>query len=514
MHIDGRKIANGSVIKGDLCIIGAGAAGISIAREWIGKGRKVILLESGGFEYEDRIQELGTGSSSGQKYYPLRPSRLRYFGGTTGHWAGMCAPFDPIDFEQRDWIPHSGWPIAGSTLSPYYTRAQEVLQLGPYQYDYSYWKDQYPAFESLSFDPSIFWNKMWHFSPARFGTIYRDDIIKAPNVYLYTYANVVDLQANEQASHIEAAEVKNYTGRQFRIEASQFILACGAIQNARLLLASKQNAPNGLGNQYDQVGRYFMEHLEMGCAEFWPLQKVSSKLYKWPEGNYHHRAELSITEKAQRAHKMLNGTISFSSLAASRHYSSRMNNWQSPDPRKNMDDMFSRFQKAYEEGNKEQSEILKSAYLLSIRIEQAPNPDSRITLSDKKDEFGVPLPHLHWQLTALDKYSVRKIFELIGREIGRADLGRMRMHEFLRDPKDESFPDTTSGGWHHMGTTRMSDNPRTGVVDANCNVFGVGNLYVAGSACYTTSAAPNPTLTIVALSLRLSDHLKLKMDTI
>src|SRR5260221_13306962 len=111
MHHDARILENASRIEGDICIVGAGAAGISMALEWINTPYKVILLEGGGFEYDEQVQELYAGKTTGQRYYALQSSRLHYFGGTTGHWAGMCSTFEPIDFIKRDWVEHSGWPI-------------------------------------------------------------------------------------------------------------------------------------------------------------------------------------------------------------------------------------------------------------------------------------------------------------------------------------------------------------------------------------------------------------------
>ena len=144
MHIDARNLENNSVIEGDLCIVGAGAAGISIAMDWINAGKKVILLEGGGFSYDPEVQDLYAGKTTGQKYFPLKSVRLHYFGGTTGHWSGFCSTFDPIDFEKRDWIAHSGWPIKFEDLDPFYPRAHKYLELGPYEYDWKYWqaKDQ------------------------------------------------------------------------------------------------------------------------------------------------------------------------------------------------------------------------------------------------------------------------------------------------------------------------------------------------------------------------------------
>ena len=141
-------------------------------------------------------------------------------------------------------------------------------------------------------------------------------------------------------------------------------------------------------------------------------------------------------------------------------------------------------------------------------MEQSPNPDSRVTIGPDKDQLGVPLANLHWALTELDKRSLIQINKIIAHQVGVAGIGRVRLRENFREENDMNWPAGTNGGWHHMGTTRMSDDPKKGVVDANCQVHGINNLYVAGAGCYPTSGAPNPTLTLVALSLRLSDYVR------
>lgn len=506
MHIDSRNLPANAIIEGDICIIGAGAAGISIALDWIHSGHKVILLEAGGFEYEDRVQDMYKGNATGQKYYPLRSTRLHYFGGTTGHWAGMCSPYDPIDFVKRDWVPESGWPITRKDLDPFYARAHEKLKLGPYEYDLSYWQKEVPNLTPFPLDPNVIWNKMWQFSQARFGSLYKDTITKAQNILLYTYANVVNIIANEGVSEIQEVLIKNYTGKTHKVRAKQFILAGGAIQNARLLLASNTQAPRGLGNNYDIVGRYFMEHIEITSAELWLFKPIVTDLYTWKFNETRARAELAITEKAQAENKILNGTASlnFGHLALS-----SMEAWQNEDPRKARDNS----QKVWDEVDQASLNKHSEAIELYTRIEQSPNPNSRVTIGSDRDELGVPLANLHWELTELDKRSIRKIYHLIGKQMGIAGLGRVKLLEFLRDENDNSWPVGTSGGWHHMGTTRMSNDPRKGVVDANCQVHGLSNLYVAGAGCYPTSGAANPTLTLVSLSLRLSDYVKERLKS-
>jgi choline dehydrogenase-like flavoprotein len=511
MHIDARNLENNAVIEGDICIIGAGTAGISIALDWIDTPYKVILLEGGGFEYDGQVQDLYDGETTGQRYYPLKSTRLHYFGGTTGHWAGMCSPFDPIDFIKRDWVPESGWPISKKDLDPFYTKAHKTLQLGPYNYELDYWQTEVPNLNPFPLDEKVIWNKMWQFSVARFGKLYGDTITRAKNIHLYTYANVVDIIANENISKTKEVIVKNHSGKTHKVRAKHFILACGAIQNARLLLASNSQISAGLGNDNDVVGRYFMEHIEHLSAELWLSKPFPTDLYRWKPGVTIASAELAITEKAQTENKILNGTVSLFPLIFGRNVISEMDAWNDKDPRKSRERTFKGYSDAAAAAEKINEGSISRALQMHTRIEQAPNPNSRVTLGSEKDELGVPKTKLNWELTELDKRSIRRIYQLLGQHMGISGLGRIRLKEFLWDENDNSWPEDLNAGWHHMGTTRMSDDPKRGVVTSNCQVHRISNLYVAGSGCYATSGAPNPTLTLVALSLRLSDYVKGEM---
>lgn len=513
MHYDARKLENGSLIQGDICIIGAGAAGISIALDWIGSPYKVILLEGGGFEYDEKVQELYAGNSTGQRYYPLQSSRLHYFGGTTGHWAGFCSTFDELDFKERNWVPYSGWPIQKRELDPFYAKAQKIVELGPYEYNLAYWQQIDPSLISLPFDQNVVWNKIWQFSPpTRFGTKYRNAIIKARNIHLYTYANVTEIKAGDNLQSIQGLTVKNHYGKEHHVKANLYVLACCSIQNARLLLASNKQMPKGLGNQNDLVGRFFMEHIEIKSGEIRLEKPVPMKLYSLNFGATKVRAELAISEQKQTEYKILNGTVSLTPMAIAKNLHPMIDMWNNKDPRKSMDNILSGFDrsiKGYDPAKDDQR-----VYEMFTRIEQAPNPDSRVTLDREIDSLGMPRASLHWVLTPLEKRSIRKIHELIGQQIGKSGIGRVKMMDYLQNEKDDSWPDFTGGGWHHMGTTRMSNDPRKGVVDQNCRIHNIDNLYVAGASCYATAAAPNPTLTLITLSLRLSDHLKNRMTNL
>lgn len=504
MFTDARTLEDGTLIEGDLCIVGAGAAGISLAREWVGRPERVILLEGGGFDYDPAMQALYTGQVVGLPYhFPLDAVRLHHFGGTTGHWAGFCAPYDAVDFEKRDWVPHSGWPFSRAALDPYYERAQRLPELGPYRYDAAYWEARDPEARRLTADEGVVYTKMWQFSePTRFGTRYRDALVAAPNVHLYTYANATEIDANEAVTAVDGLAVKTPDGRTHRVRAKAYVLACNTIQNARLLLASNRQAPAGLGNDHDLVGRFFMEHFEMPGAQLVLEEARSVKLYEWHFGWTKARGELGLTAAAQRAHGLLNGTAS---LRAGVFGEELMGTFQAVSRRR-----------AVREGKMTMPPPAAApppvetgrVFQLFTRQEQAPNPASRVVLNDERDAYGVPRTSLDWQTTPLDKRSIRGFYEVLGQELGRQGLGRVRLLDWLLDDDDSTWPDFLSGGWHHMGTTRMNDDPKQGVVDADARVHGLANLYVAGASVYPTGGAANPTLTLIALALRLSDHLK------
>ncbi|MGB4842851.1 MAG: GMC family oxidoreductase [Ferruginibacter sp.] len=514
MHIDARLLDNQSVIEGDICIIGAGAAGISIALEFENTASKIILLEGGGFNYDDRVQELYNGKLTGHPYYPMKASRLHYFGGSTGHWGGMCSTFDDIDFVKRDWVENSGWPIKREDIAAHYPKACSILDLGPCEWDKEYWLKKNPDFHSLSLDDKVIWTKMWQFSPpTRFGSKYKDAIVNAKNIHLYTYANVVDINATENINSIQQVTVKNYEGKEHTVKAKHFILACSSMQNARVLLACNKQAPAGLGNDNDIVGRYFMEHAEIKTGELWLDETDKLKLYSMDQFTKV-RAELAISPQKQKELQVLNGSVSLMPLEMSKKTIPSVKLWSNDDPRKSLD-TFKKYS-TLDKRNFVQRMFSKSIYQsygLFTRAEQLPNPSSRVVLSNEKDELGVPRANLHWALSPIDKKTVLTINKLLGQQVGAAGIGRVKLYDFLLDG-DEQLPDYTSGGWHHLGTTRMSDNPKEGVVDANCKVHGIDNLYVAGASCYPTGGAVNPTLTVVAISLRLANYLKEKVRAI
>ena len=508
MHIDARELDNDTLITGDICIIGAGVAGISIALEFLNTAFKVILLEGGGFEYDDKVQKLYDGNITGQTYYPTMSSRLHYFGGTSGHWGGLCTHLDEFDFKEKSWIKDSGWPISLEDLSPFYKRAHPILDLNYDEFSIEYLQKENPSLIEFPFQKNVLYDKIWQRSlPTRFGAKYRNQIINSKNIFLYTYANATELTTSSNISTLKEITVKNYTNKTHKVRAKYFILACNAIQNPRILLASNKQVSVGLGNSNDIVGRYFMEHPEINSGELWLNNANPLLLYQWSPKT---RAEIAVSKQKQEELKISNGMVALSPLQIQKNKVPNVVSWKEKDPRLSKETFHKYASKAIRRNifDKTFSANNFKAYGIYSRTEQAPNQSSRVTLNNELDTLGMPRIDLKWLLSPIDKRTIREITKLLGQQIGLTNLGRVKIYDFLLDENDHSLPDYTSGGWHHLGTTRMSNNPKEGVVDANCKVHGINNLFIAGSSCFPTGGAATPTLTVVALSLRLSDHLK------
>ncbi|MBI3795839.1 MAG: GMC family oxidoreductase [Deltaproteobacteria bacterium] len=506
--------------RAEICIIGAGAAGITLAREFIGQPFRVALIESGGFEFDLATQELYGGSNIGHDYIPLDQARLRYFGGTTNHWGGNCLPIRPMNFEPRPWIPFSGWPITWTQLLPFYRRAHDVIGLGEFDYDPSHLSAKLGK-ALFPFDPSRFETVFSRYRALRFGEEFKEAIGQAENVTTYLYANVLPIERNSETDSVAQVTVATLAGKRYTVQARYFVLAVGGIENARLLLLSNNVQAAGLGNQNDLVGRFFMEHIWYPSGSIIPVdQSTELDVYEHQHSigdDVEVRAHLALPEDVVRREQIPD----FRAEIGASQLSPESFSWSHIVRCLRTKDRALECMKhlgAYvvgmlaEMGGRlgQPSEGGGVKYRLNNYVEQIPNPESRVTLSDEKDALGLRRVHLKWQLSDLDKYGIRRAHELLALEVGRSGFGRLR---FELPDHEEEILHGAGGGNHHLGTTRMSDDPKTGVVDADCRLYGLHNLYVAGSSVFPTGGSANPTLTIVALSLKLADHLKAKFRT-
>ncbi len=523
MLLDARALEDGTRIECDLGIVGAGAAGITLARAFAGGRLKVGVLESGGLEFEERVQDLYQGANVGLPYVDLDVCRLRFLGGATNHWAGRCRPLDELDFEPRPWVPLSGWPLTRAELEPYYRQAQQICQLGAYDYMPEDWLD--PGQAVLPFDPAKVVNRMWQYSPpTRFGEVYRGELEAAANLEVVLHANLVDIETNEAGAEVLSLHARTLDGKRLTLRARAYVLACGGLENPRLLLAANRQVKVGLGNQKDMVGRCFMEHPQVNAARALVVDPALLSFYSYGLGGGHEQGTpvvgcLNQSPKRQRAVQVLNfdglftvDNIGNSGFAALRRIWSAAGHGEWPEhlaadlwqALTDIDDTAAGVAgrlglRDYQPGN--------AAFRMWCTAEQAPNPDSRVRLDDQLDALGMPRIALDWQLTEQDKRSLLAGHQAVAEELGRTGLGRLQIADWLT-AGDNSWSPTLDGGYHHMGTTRMSEDPARGVVDASSRVHGIANLYVAGSSVFPTSGSANPTLTLVALALRLAAHLQ------
>ncbi len=507
---------DGEQIDTDICVIGAGAAGIAIAREFLTSSIRVLLVESGGLNLESATDSLSEGESVGLPHYGLTVGRSRLLGGTTRLWAGQCTPLDDIDFEARPWVPYSGWPINKADLNPYYLRAESFFYISDQIYNEQIW--QKFSIQPPEIDKCKLGYKFTVYTPTPdLGKTYRDELKKSPNVQILLHANVTKIQANESGSQVEHVDIRTLDGKTGQISAKAFVLCCGGVENARLLLLSDE-----LGNDRDLVGRFFQEHPNCDSAEVQTntplsIQEPYSLLFK---GKFGYFPKIHLSPELQRQQQLLNCTsnlvfelnVNSGVGVAQQIYRSLKKGkwpekkliWESRHLVAECGNVTSMLYRRYVRGRSPASPPVR--IWLQTHGEQAPNRDSRITLSSKRDPLGLNMAQVDWRLTDLDKRTAETTAKTVAAEFDRLKLAQINVRDWLTDANDwaTNFHDS----YHHMGTTRMAADPNSGVVDSNCQVYGVAKLFIAGSSVFPTSGYANPTLTIVALAIRLADHLK------
>lgn len=535
MFIDARKVENGSLHQAEVCIVGGGMAGLTIALELEKRRISTLVLESGGFEPDEQTRDLHRGISLGLPYRFGDGCRSRYLGGSSNCWGGWCRPLQAHDFDVRDWVPYSGWPISLADLAPFYSRAHRVLELGPENYDPAFWASAVGRKDTKRFPLSgnEICDAISQFSPPlRMGHAHRRMLKNSRFISVCLYANVVDILTDPQAGSVSALSVRTLTGRSFSATAGVFVLAAGGIETARLLLASNATVEAGLGNEHGLVGRFFMDHprVTSGTVRFkegWQRQKLYDHKFHYqnPKVAAHGvriAAQFAPSPEAQRAHGLLNSQVWFASkfpgdigdktpvsdaLVRTKHRLERKEivghsvlgdfRTLATNPVDSIGFISARLF---------QPQILIRRVRMQAIVEPAPDPMSRVTLSDQLDRLGMRRVTVDWRLGEQVKRTFDRTFELLARELDRIGVATVEL-----DPPIEGgeWPSTFEyeGSWHHMGTTRMHDSPRSGVVDRSCRVHSLKNLYVAGSAVFPTGGANFPSITIVALALRLADRI-------
>ncbi|BAU10052.1 monooxygenase FAD-binding protein [Leptolyngbya sp. NIES-3755] len=521
-----------SEFEADLCIVGSGPAGLSIAKEFVGTRVQVLIVESGSKDEDVETQSLYQIENVGVPREPNHSrNRYRIFGGTSHLWTGRCAPFDELDFQPRSWVPHSGWTITRRSLDPYLERAGENLGLGPHCYDERLWEQFKVSSAADSLNEALVKPVFWQFSkhhnnphePARFGQGFMPD--HAPNIQVLMNANVTHLNTNPEGTRLQSIEVTSLNGKQATIRAKAVVLCCGGIENARLLLASNRIVPQGVGNQNDVVGRYLMDHPGCVLGSFDPVaaKQVRDRFgHYWldnTKGRHVYLQGMALNPELQQKEQLLNCAAYLETIVseddpwdAVKALKEALKNGKiTPEAYRGAMAVLTQPHAIgyglYRRYIKHRPTINKAERVdLYCHVEQRPNPDSRVTLSDQRDRLGMPISRIDWKISEQERQSVRRLAHLICEEFDRLNLPKPVLSDWLDQAEgwEPNFVDRA----HPIGTTRMSDDPKQGVVNSNSQVHDVEGLFIAGSSVFPTAGHANPTLMIVAMSLRLADWLK------
>jgi choline dehydrogenase-like flavoprotein len=463
----------GSARDADVCIVGSGPAGMTLALDLERKGFRVLVLEAGEEHYSEASQSHYAGRVIGDQHFDIGVNRLRFFGGSSNHWGGFCRTLDDWDFRDKvDGVP-GAWPISRKDLDPHLPRASEILEL-----------PRFPADRRL--DDQVM-QVHWTYAPlGGFGQKYRAHVKASRTLNVVLNASVTNLV--ERGGRIAEVEVSDPSGQRGIVRARHVVLCAGGIENSRLLLWANVKNEGRVVRQPRALGKYWMEHPHYTVGD--ALISVDPRIDPDRRG----RAYIAPTERAIRERRIMNCALRLERtdydgtkqlIADLACVAPRLGRW------------------AIERAGKR----LVCGARLRAAWEQSPRESNQVRLAERCDAFGIPLVDLHWSLSDLEKHTVRQTALMFGEYLAAKGYGRVRLLPWL-DDKDGVFPiDDELIGNHHLGGTRMSADPATGVVDADCRVHGMANLYVCGSSVFPSGGHANPTLTIVQLAVRLAAHL-------
>jgi choline dehydrogenase-like flavoprotein len=545
MLVSALTIDDGGRLDCDLCIVGAGAAGLALAHEMAGTGLSVVVITGGGDKEKRASQSLYQGIVLDPRHHSwLHKYRVRRYGGTTNIWGGRCLPMDEIDLERRDYVPHSGWLFGYDELQRYYLRAANYCEVGVPFFDAAVaLPDQPPTLVPGLSEDTIISSTIERFSrPTDFGKLLRRNLTASPGVKVLLDAHCIGLRGNPGGNAIESVSCATFKPSRFSVVARHYVLAAGGIESARLLLAARDAAEGRLAIGSPWLGRGYMCHLigTVGTVRFnVPPESVQYDYHRSADGIYCRR-RFWVAPEEQRRRGILNVIFRLHHVPVNDpshddpvlsamylvkdlvlyEYSRKMReerSWRqfvghvSNIARHPV--QLSRFAARwvrYRNLSSRQlpSVVLYSAastYAIEYQSEQAPDMQSQIRLSDKRDAFGGPQAEVDWRCNDLDIESVRESYRVLRAALERDKVGTVEIDEARFD--EHIRRDGAIGG-HHIGTLRMAASPADGVTDANCAVFGVVNCSVASAAVMPTSGTANPTFTITALAIRLADHLK------
>jgi len=524
MIIDAKLFSSPQNLNADVCIVGAGVAGITLANELKAIGKKIILLESGTKDYDKDVQSLYS-SEKRPKYFPdTTRSRLRMLGGSSNHWENSTERFDPIDFEKRDWVENSGWPISYAELEPYYLEAENYVGVNADGYDLDEWKKRLDLTDlcenSAELESAIIKVAVPN---TRFFAKFGSNLERAKSVTIIKNANLTDVEFDAESQKISSVTFNSEPEKPHTVTATLYILCMGGLENSRMLLTFNEKYNNKIGNVFDNVGRYFMEHPVIRGAHFYPESGALPDNYTGIfNDNRLIKTRLKLKEKTQITHRTNNLRLQFvkNSKRILSHGISSLHIMS--DSLKEGDvpnDFGAHLMNIISDIDLIADSVVRGAsdhvllddaddyggYQLLSMIEQTPDINNRITLGSLQDRFHLKRMNISWKVSESDKALAWKSLGIVAADSSLASYGRVRL---LKERESRIWGSQLGFSQHHMGGTRMSENMNNGVVDSKARVFGTKNLFVGGSSVFPTGGHVPPTLTIVAMALKMAADLK------
>jgi choline dehydrogenase-like flavoprotein len=497
----------------DVCIVGAGAAGLVLAIELINHGKHVLVLESGGLRrWERRTQALKKSEVVGLPYAGVHSGRFRTLGGTTATWAGQIMELDEIDFAHRHWVPGSGWPIKKSDLSAAYARAIELEGLaGCLQEDQAVWKKCGCEAPDLGDELAFAFSR---YCPERkFARLFEKTINTHPSLVIFLHANACELIIAQDGETVTSVRCRTLTGKEAHFVADRFVLCLGGIETSRFLLQPYAAAPwkrSGL------VGRHFQDHIHCFGADL-----LNVKLDKnWHYGphkvnldNYLYLPKIKLSPVAQERYRVLNasGMAEFEDgVFPTMRIAILM--LAGPVSAIRLDDLIYSLPRMpavlwdhFAKRTNPQFVLPMSKLKLSVYCEQSPLSESRIALTDNRDRVGLFRTSIDWKISPQEVETIRRYVQVAQKVFERRELARVEPDpDLLHDRIVGKFGDY----FHHMGGTRMASSALEGVVDRDLRLFGTRNAYVCSTSVFPASGFANPTHTLLALAVRLAWHLQ------
>lgn len=520
MILDNRQPTPLGLQPGAVVVVGSGAAGIALAFALADGGRPVVLLESGGDVADpaavQRGQRLSDGVVQGQAYRGLIQGRARVLGGTTQLWHGQCVRLHEIDLRERSWVAGSGWPLGLADLDGVYARAETLLGVSGRGYDAARWRE-HSRLATVDWDPARLEHDFTEYSPTPFlGTESRGRLARHPLIQVVLWATAARVTVD--AGAVTGVEILDPQRAVRQVPATEVVLAAGAVENPRLLQLSDP-AGVGLGPGREHTGRFLADHPVVETAEvlsrdhhllqdrYTPLHGSDSRLFP----------KVRLSAKAQERFELLDATAVFVHEHDQPGYDAVRRLLAAVRSRTRPEGLAADLRIS----GRAVGPLVRAAYRRRVRglssgghpdrvslqvwVEQAPDADSRIVLAGGVDPLGLPRPRIDWRVGPQERETTRAITRFVDEDLRRLGLGELRMLPPQVD--DEAWQQAVTDAFHPSGTTRMSVSPSQGVVAPDLRVHGVRGLSVVGGSVFPIAGYANPTLTIMALALRLADSL-------